>query len=190
MRHPRPDPWPSSRFPAAARPPPRIPARSASVLADPGCCPSAVADPAPSRLCRERIWPSWPPLSAVPAAPGRTFFHPRQCCARLPSSAVVRLLRPVAVSLLHAANSCCRREDLCNCHRSDNHAANSLRIRICVVVYCALPRRHLCRAPVAAIADRLSNSASATRTFVNSSNSGCCQLRFLWFAWFPISCSS
>jgi hypothetical protein len=70
------------------------------------------------------------------------------------------------------------------------HAANSLRIRICVIVSCALTRRHLRRAPVAAIVGRLSNSASATKTFVNSSNSGCCQLRFLWFVWFPVSCSS
>jgi hypothetical protein len=145
------------------------------------------ADPAPSCLC------CWPPLFAVhtfllrPAAissiPGsRRPSSAPACCARLSSSAVVRLL--------HATNSHCRGEDLCNCHRPDNDTANSLRIRICAVVCCALPRRHLRRAPVAAIAGRLSNSSSATRTSVNSSNSGCCQLRFLWFVWFPVSCSS
>jgi hypothetical protein len=152
-------------------------------------------DPAPSRLCRVRIWASRPLLSAVhtcllrPAAissiPGsRRLPSAPACYARLPSSAVVRLLAAART------NSHCRGEDLCNCHRPDNHAANSLRIRICAAVCCALPRRHLRRAPVAAIAGRLSNSASATRTSVNSSNSSCFQLRFLWFVWFPVSCSS
>jgi hypothetical protein len=55
LRRSRSDPRPSSRIPAAALPPSRKPSRSAAVLADPGCCPSAVADPAPSRLCRGRI---------------------------------------------------------------------------------------------------------------------------------------
>jgi hypothetical protein len=55
LRRPRLDPRSSSRFPAAARPPSRIPSRSATVLADPGCCPYVVADLAPSRLCRGRI---------------------------------------------------------------------------------------------------------------------------------------
>jgi hypothetical protein len=134
-----------------------------------------LGEPAPSCLYRGRIWAD-PASAAGRRSPPST----PACCARLPSSAVVRLL--------HATNSRCRGEDLCNCHRPDNHAANSLQIWICVC--CALPRRHLRRAPVAAIAGRLSNSSSTTRTSINSSNSGCCQLRFLWFVWFPVSYSS
>jgi hypothetical protein len=133
------------------------------------------------------------------------------CCGCLcrglvlrPSAPCPRELRPAAISSISGsrhppsapASACCTpqtvaAEKICATVIDPIITPqNSLRIRICAAVCCALPHRHLRRAPVAAIAGRLSNSSSATRNSVNSSNFGCCQLRFLRFVWFPVSCSS
>jgi hypothetical protein len=155
---------------AAAHPPSRISSSSAVILADPGCCPFADLPflAAAVHCC--------PPLVAVPAAPGRSS---QQCCPLL--SAAVR-------------RACCAKAQFPAVLRQaavpSSAAPGCSTICGSVAVNCTLPRRHLRRASVAAIAGRLINSASATKTFVNSSNSDCCQLRLLWFAWFPVSCSS
>jgi hypothetical protein len=120
------------------------------------------------RRCSPCLLRQAAPASAAPSSvfhlrPALSLASAAPGCRPQPSSPAV--LRPAAVCLLHAS------------------ADPDLRHRL-------LRPASSPSAPVAAIVGRLSNSAFATRTFVNSSNPGCCQLRFLWFAWFPVSCSS
>jgi hypothetical protein len=158
-----------------------------------------------------------PHLSRHPPAACCALPQPSSiCCLLRPASAVVRLstcwlLRPasaavhllsaapcrtsVVVRLLHAARAAepdLRRRLLCR---------PSLGARAADLVFCAVRRLRRSRSASSLFLRRwlplraessgqqsLSNSASAPRTSVNS-YSGCCQLRFLWFVWFPVSCS-
>jgi hypothetical protein len=155
-RRNRPDPRPSSRIPAAARPPSRkqpLPASASGVPGQlrPAALPSAAGASATGGSGRTRPFIPLPraslgscaqPRFPLPRAPlpradlggpapsflccgclcrGRIWADPRSarvsCAQPQPSSVVCTCLH-----LLHATNSCCR-EDLCNCHRPDNHAA-------------------------------------------------------------------
>jgi hypothetical protein len=143
--------------------------------APPACAVSRQGRISPGRIfSRLRCPPCLLRQAALASAAPSSVFHLRPAlssilasaapdCRPQPSSSAV--LRPAAVCLLHAS------------------ADPDLRHRL-------LRPASSPSASVAAIVGRLSNLAFATRTFVNSSNPGCCQLRFLWFAWFPVSCSS
>jgi hypothetical protein len=158
-----------------------------------------------------------PHLSRHPPAACCALPQPSSiCCLLRPASAVVRLstcwlLRPAsaAVHLLPAAP--CRTSAVVRLLHAARAAEPDLRrcllcrpspgARAADLVFCAVRRLRRSRSasslflrrwlPLRAVSSgqqSLSNSASAPRTSVNS-YSGCCQLRFLWFVWFPVSCS-